>query len=105
MIYITYVNYSEGEETEIKNLWDCAEQDIKDLYMDFLLIEGKERDICVNPYWKTIMNYKEWNNHLTETVYNKKEKQWNKFLKSHDIDWFIENILDGVKLSHKEIYF
>jgi len=56
-------------------------------------------DIVINNYWLNIMNYEDHNTHLSKSQYNKKSKEWTKFLKQNTLKKFVKSELG---LSTKE---
>jgi len=103
MIYITQIHDKQWDMVEVSNVWECDKANIKDLYMKFLLSEANSKNIVINEHRFNIMNFENWHKHLTKAVYKQKEKEWNKFLKSNNVDWFIEVKLLGKKVSYQEL--
>jgi len=98
MIAITYKHDMFGEEKYIKNVWSVKVNNPKALYLDYMIGRSeKEFGIVINPHWLNIMDWQKCNSHLKESEYIDKSKEWKKFLRRFDIDWYIQEILGGVK--------
>lgn len=101
MIYITH--YYSDNFRHIKNVWEVSDSDVKKAYNEYLQSYALFLDIVINPHWYNIMDWEKFHPELTKQQYKAKEKLWKKYLKTNNIDWFIENILNGTKLNFKEL--
>ena len=104
MIYITYRDCNISETYYVNNVWEVDCDDIEKMYLEFLLFQSKNMDITINPVWGNIMNHENHHPHLSTKEYKQKEKEWKKFLRKWDIEYFIEHELNGQKVKYKEIY-
>lgn len=50
------------------------------------------------------MSYEDHHNLLKRKDYNKRKKDWNKFLKEYSFDKFLEEIIDAKKLEFRSVY-
>lgn len=103
MIYITWRELYAYGDSVIHNIWEIEDEDLEQQYKQFFIDRATDFNIVINPHWGNIMNRENHNTHLTEAAYKKKEKDWNKFLKLHTFDWFIED-MGGIKVKHINIY-
>ena len=104
MIYITYRSSSFDNSRMIKNIWSVREDDVPQMYINFIHKKAEEINVVINKHWLNLMNYEDHNNHLSIGEYMNKEKQWNKILRQWNIDKFIADILKGTKLEFNELH-
>ena len=103
MIYITYHKSNFSECQTIKNVWDVHYNDVEEQYISFIKEKAQEINITINPHWLNIMNWQDYNNHISIGEYHNKEKQWNKILRQWNIDKFISEKLRGRKLNFRNV--
>lgn len=99
MIYITY----RSSELAIKNVWEVYCQDIEEKYIKFMHVKAKEINVVIHPYWLSLMNWQDHNNHLSIGEYGNKVKQWGKILRQWNIDKFISEVLNGTKKKYYSV--
>lgn len=105
MIYITYTQDEFISGHSVKNVWETIIDDAEDSYKRFIAQNAKDRfHIVINPHWLNIMNYKDYHNLLEIDDYNKKRKEWNKFLKEYSFDKYLEEIVNAKKLEFRSVY-
>jgi hypothetical protein len=104
MIYITYRNCNISRTSYINNVWEVVCEDVEKIYSSFLLARAGEKKIKINPHWGNIMNHEDHHPHLSAKEYKQKEKEWKKFLRKWNIDYFIEHGFKGQKVNFKEIH-
>jgi hypothetical protein len=103
MIYITN-EYSEFlESTSIFNVWEVEQDNVEELYKEFMISKSLILNIVINEHWLNIMDYKNHHTHLGINDYKKVKKEWNKFLELYTIDKFILDELNGKKLEYISI--
>ena len=101
MIYITH--YYSDDFRHINNVFDVENDNVKEAYSQYLESYALFLGIVINPHWYNIMDWEKFHPELTKQQYKAKEKLWKKYLKTNNIDWFIENVLNGKKLNYKEL--
>lgn len=104
MIYVTFRNSMFDDGQLINNIWEVKENNVPQLYIDFIHEKAKEINIVINPHWLNLMNWQDHNNHLSIGEYGNKEKQWNKIRRQWNIDKFISEILHGRKQNFNELH-
>ena len=71
---------------------------VNTLYKNWLIQEASLKQLVINPHWMCLMNREDHNTHLSEEEWKKADKDWDRFLKKHNIRWFIDNRLKGKKV-------
>ena len=102
MIYIT-TTYSE-DYLHIQNVWEVNNDNVEELYKNFIMETSIEMNIVINKHWLNIMNYDNYHTHLTKTEYNNLSKKWKKILRLWNKDKFISEKLNGKKLEFKSLH-
>jgi len=97
MIYITYRNSNFDETSQVNNVWSVKCDNVEEKYIEFMHEKAKEINVIINPHWLNIMNWQDYNNHLSIGEYGNKEQQWSKIKRQWNIDKFISEILKGYK--------
>lgn len=103
MIYITNRYDSLCETSYINNVWDCKQNNVEELYKEFMYKKADAIGIIVNPHWLNMMNHKDHHPQLSTEVYKMREKEWKRILRQWNIDKFIGDVLRGKKLEYKQI--
>jgi hypothetical protein len=103
MIYITKIPGYFEEMPIINNLWQVDNSNVKEAYTEYLESHALILGIIINPTWYNIMDWGKFHSNLSKQQHKAKEKLWRNYLKTNDLDWFIENILNGKKLKFTEL--
>ena len=103
MIYVTFRKSMFDDAQLINNIWEVKENNVPQLYIDFIHEKAKEINVIINPHWLNLMNWQDHNNHLSIGEYGNKEKQWNKITRQWNIDKFISEVLHGRKQYFNEL--
>ena len=103
MIYITYRNSNFDNSLSVNNVWEVNCNNVQEKYIEFMHEKAKEINVVINPHWLNIMNWQNYNNHLSIGEYSNKEKQWNKIKRQWNVDKFISEILKGRKQHYENI--
>jgi hypothetical protein len=104
MIHIISTSLGFAEGSYISQVFDIeGVDDAKKEYLDFLLGEAETRGIVINPHWRNIMNYEDHHPSFSAEKYKKEAKSWKKFLKEHNIVWFIKEKLGGKEVKFKKV--
>jgi hypothetical protein len=92
---MVYIIREYDDNCESYTIIGVIETDLKinKLYSDFVQEKAKEMDIVINPDWLNIANHQDHNTHLTKSQYNKKDKDWTKFLKQNTLLMFVKSEL------------
>lgn len=98
MIYITNEYCELSDSTHILNVWKLEQDNVEELYKEFMLEKASTLGVIINPHWFMIMNYFDHHNHLKREEYIKLSKEWNEFKDVYTIDKFISDVLNGKKL-------
>lgn len=103
MIYIR-TKYDElCEDVNIVAVYDVGFNDVEDRYKKFMIEKSIKVGININPHWLNAMDYTNNNFQMSISDCESKEKQWNKILRTWNIERFICDILKGCKLTYKVI--
>jgi hypothetical protein len=104
MIYVTFRNSNFDNSKSIKNIWSVREDDVLQMYINFMKKKAEEINIIINPNWLNLMNYEDHNNHLSIGEYINKGQQWKKITRQWNIDKFISEVLKGTKQNFHELH-
>ena len=90
-----YIIREYDDNCESYTIIGVIETDLKinKLYRNFVQEKAKEMDIVINKHWLNIANHKDHNTHLTKSEYNRKSKEWTKFLKQNTLLKFAKSEL------------
>lgn len=98
MIYITNEYCELSDSTHILNVWELDQDNVEDLYKEFMLEKASTLGVIINPHWFMILNYFDHHSHLKREEFSKLSKEWNEFKDVYTIDKFISDVLNGKKL-------
>lgn len=104
MIYIihTYCDISEHYKTH--SVWEVDSLSVEEDYKSYMVgVAGENFKIVISQHWLDIGEWTLHNWHLSAAEYKKTEKAWNKYLKEHNVEWYIEEVLKGKRLEYKNI--
>lgn len=104
MIFLLHSYCEFTEHYSDHSVWDVDVDDVKELYLDFMLSEALSFNLVVNSHYLNVMDFEKLNSHLTLEEFNKKSKEWRKYLRKYNIQWFIKEKLVGVQLEYKKVY-
>jgi hypothetical protein len=98
MIYITNEYCELTDTVHIQNLWEVEQDNVEELYKEFMISKASNLGVVINPHWFNIMNHSDHHSHLKIDEYKILEKKWNKIQYKYTVDKFICDELRGRKL-------
>lgn len=96
MIYITL-----DSDSYISKCFEHKEKNLKESYKEYMLSEAKTIGIIINEHWFNIMDHNEFMDYLSGEEYKQKAKQWSKFRKKCNFEYYLKEIVKAKEVEFK----
>lgn len=105
MIYLVEKYCDMAEHFIVDSVWEIGCENVEQSYLSFMIDKAEKHfDIVVNPHYLNIMNRKDHHPNLSAQEYKSREKAWRKYLVNWNMERYIEEVLEGVKLKFETLH-